>query len=859
MVFSKRILFILLTLCSSLSAWATHNRAGEITYKHIRGTEYEITVVTYTKISQAADRPKLLVKWGDNSQDSISRISTSVVGPDIRKNIYVMNHIYPGSGIFTISMEDPNRNGNVQNVPNSIAIPFYIDADLVINAAVVPNNSVVLTNPPVDNGCTFLPFHHVPGAYDPDGDSLTFAIIPCRESGGRGILGYTQPPTTGSFSINPASGMLSWISPPNVGEYNIAIEIKEWRNSRLIGRVVRDMQIDIAACNNHPPVLSATRDTCIVAGQKLQLLITARDTDRQFVTLTANGGPFVVGSNRAIFPNNISAIDSISGLFEWTTDCSHVRLQPYQVIFRAMDNGTPPLSDLEIWNIRVIGDAPKGVSAQSKFGKITVSWQPYMCSQIAGFKVYRKEDTSGVRGAHCETGAPNGSGYVLYDTLQRPSATSYVDDGKGQGLSPGKRYCYLITAMFPNIPPFVFTGAESKPSEEACNIVQFDLPILTKASITTTNSKNGQVDLFIRKPQILDTIQFPPPYKFRLEGSASPSFSNLTKLADYSFASFSQMKDFPVLDSNQNTTQQIFYRLKFLVSDSTEVGKSFITTPPFLTSVSLPSSLKLKWYATTGWSNDSTQWFKKNGSTFQYLTTTIVSEFEDTGLVIGQEYCYKVQTFGHFTDSSISGKSINFSQEYCSSPKDTIPPCSPILYLDRACEAGYIQLNWNMGGGVCDSDVVVFRIYYRDKESGKLTLLDTVSGNKRSYRYVGQKEALMGCFSISSVDFWGNESALSDTLCSDNCSAYSLPNTFTPNGDGINDFFEPIENRYIQFDHIEIYNRWGQKIAEITDSDIKWDGGSFEGSGFYYLCYYKEKSLKGDTARLLRGTLRILR
>ena len=35
-------------------------------------------------------------------------------------------------------------------------------------------------------------------------------------------------------------------------------------------------------------------------------------------------------------------------------------------------------------------------------------------------------------------------------------------------------------------------------------------------------------------------------------------------------------------------------------------------------------------------------------------------------------------------------------------------------------------------------------------------------------------------------------------MCVDNCPEYELPNVITINGDGVNDFFKPIKNKFIK-------------------------------------------------------------
>jgi gliding motility-associated-like protein len=57
-----------------------------------------------------------------------------------------------------------------------------------------------------------------------------------------------------------------------------------------------------------------------------------------------------------------------------------------------------------------------------------------------------------------------------------------------------------------------------------------------------------------------------------------------------------------------------------------------------------------------------------------------------------------------------------------------------------------------------------------------------------------------------------------------------LPNAFTPDGDGLNDEFKPVE-RYdmVKTYHFSIYNRWGQLIFETSDISQGWDG-TFQGN-----------------------------
>src|SRR5690625_6389471 len=87
-------------------------------------------------------------------------------------------------------MTDPNRIGGILNVnyQNSIRIKFHITTTFTfLNQQFQgPNNSAILLQPPIDEGCVGKPFVHNPNAYDPDGDSLAYEwAVPLQDVGDR--------------------------------------------------------------------------------------------------------------------------------------------------------------------------------------------------------------------------------------------------------------------------------------------------------------------------------------------------------------------------------------------------------------------------------------------------------------------------------------------------------------------------------------------------------------------------------------------------------------------------------------------------------------------------------------------------
>lgn len=55
-----------------------------------------------------------------------------------------------------------------------------------------------------------------------------------------------------------------------------------------------------------------------------------------------------------------------------------------------------------------------------------------------------------------------------------------------------------------------------------------------------------------------------------------------------------------------------------------------------------------------------------------------------------------------------------------------------------------------------------------------------------------------------------------------------IPNTFTPNGDGNNDFFRTFSEGMSEFELI-IFDRWGKEVWQTNDPDAGWDGRSRNG------------------------------
>lgn len=898
-------LLIILMTGLSFSSFATHYRAGEITYSITGNFKIAAVCTTYTTVNSPADQNFIVMFWGDGSSDTLYRSNGNGdnLGNNVQRNIFPGTHTYAGAPpppnkFYIISVYDQNRIDGINNIDNgnSVNIPFYVEDTLKFPTDVANigfNSSPILLYPPIDYANVNDTFYHNPLAYDPDGDSMTFElIVPLQDQNvkvpvyeypnlyciGNGVLNNT-------FTLNRDDGEIIWAVPCQQGIFNIAILIKEYRGGFHLGTMIRDMQIIVGNFPNDPPQLSSVNDTCIRAGDSLVVNVSATDPNiTQTVTITANGAPFFVPQSKATFVGVNG--NPASGTFKWNTICAHIQKQPYTLLFRAADNYMKPgpsgpelvpLVDLETWQIRVIPPPVKNLTATATNSSIILNWEnPYLCGNdpnFRGFSVWRKSGCDPFTPEYCEMGLA-GRGYTKI-TAQNIFTYTYTDFTS----VVGQQYSYRIVAHFSKLSPngiFQYDAVESVPSNEICINMPINIPVMLKVDVQQTDIANGQIDVAWSKPLAgglnLDTIQFPPPYRFDLYRGNGLNFSNPIMIFSTPDAvSFSALIDTTFTDNGLNTeTEAWSYKVIFYANNDT-IGATASASSVFLEVQPSDQSLFLNWSENVPWTNDSFAIFKLNKLTSVYdsLTVTTNRNYTDTGLVNDSIYCYYVKSFGHYEVVTFPRPLLNKSQRACGVPIDTVAPCPPALRVTNDCDQYNNQpwdaqnfinyLRWSLSDSSCNDDVAAYYIYRGDNESSLVFLDSITSKADSSFNHV-LTDNLAGCYAVKAVDRIGNQSPFSNVFCIDNCPYYVLPNTFTPNGDGQNETFHPYRpHRFVPKIEMRIYNRWGNEVFRTEDPEIEWDGtdqktGKPVSDGVYiYGGYYYEQRLSGLVRRPLSG------
>ena len=181
-------------------------------------------------------------------------------------------------------------------------------------------------------------------------------------------------------------------------------------------------------------------------------------------------------------------------------------------------------------------------------------------------------------------------------------------------------------------------------------------------------------------------------------------------------------------------------------------------------------------------------------------TSTVCGTYKDT--LIQTRYIAvadPVHVTGNFIASPLSG-------------------CTPLVVNITNTSINGTDFLWNLGNNsIFNSDTSHIQTAYIDAGTYTITLIAS-SPNARCYN---------------------PPDTMNIQITVDTCNLY-VPNTFSPNGDGKNEFFHLAAEGYGGY-HLIIFNRWGQKVFESNDTQNLWNGkidntgGDCPDGTYYYI------------------------
>ncbi len=294
-----KLLFTLFAFLIGYSSYATHIVGGTITYQHLGGSTYRVTLKLYRDCSVGSanfDANITIEVRGLNGATftpskniSIPLITQTILNPFvdtcvIQPNICVEEAIYtkvvnifpPAVGGYHLYYARCCRNATITNLVNPLATGMDVYTYIPDNGQVLTNSSPTWVNFPPTFICQGLPINFNHAATDADGDSLVYKMyVPrrgCDNVTPNGpncpnaptfpgnVATFTPITYQGGYNANNplggagvtinSSGLLNGI-PPLTGAFVVGVMCEEWRNGVQIAYIVRDFQFNVLFC---PPV-----------------------------------------------------------------------------------------------------------------------------------------------------------------------------------------------------------------------------------------------------------------------------------------------------------------------------------------------------------------------------------------------------------------------------------------------------------------------------------------------------------------------------------------------------------------------------------------------------------------------------
>jgi gliding motility-associated-like protein len=182
--------------------------------------------------------------------------------------------VYNDPGGYYVVWERCCRNEVIQNIvtPDEVGNAFYLEFPPTGNptcSSRIYNTSPLFNAVTGEYPCVNQPFTKDFGAFDPDGDSLSYRLV-TPVKGHSNSLGNPQPdppfpapyalvnwesgygpsnmiPGNPALTVNSRTGLLS-VTPSQIGLFAFALEVYEYRNGVQIGMVRRDFQFLVVNC-----------------------------------------------------------------------------------------------------------------------------------------------------------------------------------------------------------------------------------------------------------------------------------------------------------------------------------------------------------------------------------------------------------------------------------------------------------------------------------------------------------------------------------------------------------------------------------------------------------------------------------
>jgi hypothetical protein len=366
-----KLLIVFTILLLQGNALASHSKGGYVTYTHLGGNTYHVTMTFFRDCSGITPSASIFMNYsstscgltGNVTLNQTGVINSSSVCAALITNTECDGGAYIGEQQYTYE-GDVTLPGNcadwifnysecclptgVTTLTSSDSQSMYFESTLD-NLTVPGNNSPILTAPPMGQVCTGMSNTYNFAAVDPDGDSLSYELVTGMQNITTPVtynVGYsgTYPMSSApALAIDPITGDITYNSNA-IQEALIAVRIYEWRNGVLIASHLRQWLLTTQVCTNSQPTFGSISNVTGATQTAANVIEVCPGTPVSFQFTTTDPDPATVLVMNAIssYPGatfTTSGTNPVTGTFTWTPTVGFVGTN--NIVFSVTDNTCP--------------------------------------------------------------------------------------------------------------------------------------------------------------------------------------------------------------------------------------------------------------------------------------------------------------------------------------------------------------------------------------------------------------------------------------------------------------------------------------------------------------------------------------
>lgn len=270
--------FMLLSVLAS----ASHLRGGFIQARPLSTTAltYEVTLTLYLDEvvgkEAADDMGSLLLCFGDGNKREVTRQSrTLTTDRTLSINIYRTTYTYAGPGVYPLTASVQTRSIS-RNITAANQTLMTITTTLPLGNTGLNTTPALAVTPDSFTAATNQPYTLRLTATDAEGDSLIYRLLVPQTAttdnlcNGRAVSTFQYPNDVtrrGTFKVNSRTGVLTWNTPVEQGNYSLALVVDEYRNGVLLSQTQIELSLTVidrpGTPSPLPPYEPATPDAVV--------------------------------------------------------------------------------------------------------------------------------------------------------------------------------------------------------------------------------------------------------------------------------------------------------------------------------------------------------------------------------------------------------------------------------------------------------------------------------------------------------------------------------------------------------------------------------------------------------------------